>query len=116
MDPISNVDQLVLVLRRKLLERTKTSGKGDRKTATPDRAPARLDAVYEMARLDGVDDRMLGRALIQSILADHFSPRVINEAKFQQVVDRVVDTLRDDDAGARLLANIVRELRLTAQA
>ena len=116
MDPISNVDQLVLVLRRKLLERTKTSGRGERKTAKSDGGAARLDSVYALARIDGVDDRVLGRALIQGILADHFSPKVINEARFQQVVDRVVDTLLDDDAGARLLANIVRELRLTAHA
>lgn len=114
MDPISNVDQLVLVLRRKLLERTKTTGRAERKSATPDRAAAGLDSVYALARIDGVDDRQLGRALIQSILAEQFGAKMINEAKFQQVVDRVVDALRGDEAGARLLANIVRELRLSA--
>jgi len=115
MDPISNIDRLVLVLRQRLQEQARTSAHRAGERSRADRAEARgLDSVQALAGVEGVDDHQLGRALIQSILADHFGPELINDAKFQQVVDRVTETLEQDEGGAALLGRMVGELRGSA--
>jgi hypothetical protein len=115
VDPIANIDQLVLVLRRRLLERSQADKAAFGKQRRPDRQASALDSVYALARIDGADDRQLRRGLIQSILAEQFGSSVINEAKFQQVVDRVVDTMEADATASKLLAVIVHELRDAAR-
>ena len=117
MDPIANVDRLVLLLRQRLLERSRASSTG--RTGGAPRAEATaangLDGVHTLASVDGVDDRQLRRALIQSVLADQFGPTLLNEAKFQQVVERVTETMEEDAGSARLLSRLVTELRATAR-
>ena len=116
MDPISNVDRLVLVLRQRLVERTRASSTGGKAkhSAPANTAPAGLDAVRALAAIDEVDDQQLGRALIQSILTDQFGPELINQAKFQLAVDRVVDGLKQDPNLASLLDRVILELRQAA--
>ena len=113
MDPISNTDRLVLILRQKLLERSKAASRsraGGKPAAG--RPPAgSLDSVHALASVDGVDDRQLRRALIQAILADQFGGELINEAKFQQVVDRVAETIAGDAESAKLLSRVIGDLR-----
>jgi len=112
MDPISNVDQLVLLLRQRLLERTRAERTG-RKPATqkPARQPAALDAVHVLAALDGADDQQLERALIQTLLAEQLGRQMLNDARFQLVVDQVTETLRQDANGKALLSRLTGELR-----
>jgi hypothetical protein len=112
MDPVSNVDRLVLLLRQRLMERSKSEPV--RKTG---RAAERrgLDNVQALAAVESVDDRQLKRALIQNLLAEQFGAGLINEAKFQQVVDRVTETLESDTAAAGLLSRVVTELRASAR-
>ncbi len=113
MEPISNVDRLVLLLRQRLEERTRAAGlrkpspKGDRQ-ASP------LAQVQALAAIDGVDDQQLKRALIQSLLTEQFGSELINEAKFQRVVDKVTETIDGEEGSARLLSRIVSELRAAA--
>lgn len=115
MDPISNVDRLVLILRQRLQERAKANASRSERRERSEQEPATgLDNVQAMAAVEGVDDRQLGRALIQSILADHFGPEMLNEAKFQQVVDRVTEAIGEDEGGAQLLSRMVGELRTSA--
>lgn len=113
VDPISNTDRLVLILRQKLLERSKAASRsraGGKPAAG--RPPAgSLDSVHALASVDGVDDRQLRRALIQAILADQFGGELINEAKFQQVVDRVAETIAGDAESAKLLSRVIGDLR-----
>jgi len=40
---------------------------------------------------------------------------VINEAKFQQVVDRVTETLADDEGSSKLMSLLLGELRASAR-
>lgn len=110
MEPISNIDRVVLLLRQRLQERARLSGQ---KTARKDHdaGASGLDNVQALAAVDGVDDGQLGRALIQGILVEQFGSEVINDAKFQQVVDRVTETLAADESGSALLARMVAELR-----
>jgi len=112
MDPISNVDRLVLLLRQRLAERS---------TATRNSAAARrsspppADAVRALAAVEGMDERHLRRALIQNLLSDVFGQRLVNEAQFQQVVDRVTQTIEDDPDTARLLQRVVGDLKTAAR-
>ncbi|MEO8114925.1 MAG: hypothetical protein ABI655_11110 [Phenylobacterium sp.] len=116
MDPISNVDRLVFLLRQRLLERAK-AGPATRaqKVASGERAAAGLDHIHALAAIDGVDDRQLRRALVQNILADQFGASLLNEAKFQQVVDRVTETIEGDGGASKLLTRLVGELRASAR-
>ena len=100
MDPISNVDQLVLLLRQRLAERSRaaSSGKTGQVRSARETASAEVDSAHALAAIDGVDERQLKRALIQNILADQLGGALLNDAQFQQVVDRVTETIgRDDD-------------------
>lgn len=113
MDPISNVDRLVLLLRQRLSERSATnrgSAAASRRTSPP---PA--DMVRELAAVEGMDERHLRRALIQNLLSDAFGKGVVNEAQFQQVVDRVTHAIEADPETARLLQRVVGDLRTAAR-
>lgn len=112
MDPISNVDRIALLLRHRLSERAKAAGAASvSKTSTNRRDPTPIERAQALAAVEGIDDRQLRRALIQGLLGDQLGGELINEAKFQQVVDRVTETLEADAGSAKLLDRMVRELR-----
>ena len=117
MEPISNVDRLILLLRQRLQERSKSAAAapGAARRASGDAAKTGLDSIRALAGVDEIGDRQLGRALVQNILADQFGREVINDAQFQQVVDRVAETIQGDPGAAKLLAGIVQDLRASAR-
>lgn len=104
MDPISNVDQLVLLLRQRLQERAKTARRGE-----PLRTASR--PAQPLAALSGLDERQFRRALIQNLLAERLGRHLLNEAGFQQVIDQVVDALESDDLASQTLSRVVADLR-----
>jgi len=108
MDPISQVDRLTILLRARLLEQSRARARPGRRTAPQPETP---DAVRALAALDGVDERQLRRAFVQSLLREQFGTEVINSAQFQQVVGRVTDAIEDDPAISRLLARLIGELK-----
>lgn len=112
MDPISNVDRLVLLLRQRLSERAATA-RGP--AAVSRRPPAAPDAIRTLAAVEGLDPRRLRRTLIESLLAEAFGRSVVNEARFQQVVDRVTDTIEADAEAASLLGRVVDDLKAAAR-
>jgi hypothetical protein len=113
MEPVSNVDGLVLLLRQRLLERSRAnrSSQKDRKVS----GRADVGAVRALAAVDNLDDRQLKRALIQNILAEQLGDGLLNEARFQQVVDRVTDTIELDTDASRLLSRLIGDLRVAAR-
>lgn len=114
LDPIRNVDRLVLLLRQRLQDRARASGAaGERLGAVAD-PHQRVDQLQALASIETVDDRQVGRALIQSLLADHFGRDMLNDAGFQRVVDRVSETLEQDSSGSALLSQLVAELKRQA--
>ena len=117
MDPVSNVDALVLLLRQRLTERSRSTAPRTATAARPGRPAAAdpLGALQALAAIDGVDERKLARGLIQSLLAEHFGAHLINQPEFQQVVDRVTNTLQDDAQGSALLSRLTRDLRAAAR-
>jgi len=117
MEPISNVDRLVLILRQRLQERARASGaRRAGRPAPAGRGPAEpMAMVQALAAVDTVDDRQLKRALVQGVLAENLGPGLVNDASFQQMVDRVAETLdRDPDLG-KLMARVVADLRAAAR-
>jgi hypothetical protein len=102
----------VLLLRQRLAEQSqtqrKTKGEGAGGTAARPAAPKH--AIQALAAIEGVDERVLKRAIVQSLLAESLGSGFVNEAEFQQVVDKVVATLGDHAGGSELLARIVGEV------
>jgi hypothetical protein len=116
MEPVSNVDALVVLLRQRLAERTRAPAAGAaRKADGAETSAPSADALRALAAVEGVDERQLRRALVQSILADQFGAALINNAKFQQVVDRVAETIEGEPDGARLLGRMTGALRAAAR-
>jgi len=113
MDPISDADRIVLLLRQKLREREKTLGAGTtaRRKASDRAGDSEATGIRALLAIDGVDDRQLRRTFIQTILTDQFGSAAVNDAKFQQIVQRVTDAIEEDQDTAALLTRVVREFR-----
>lgn len=111
MEPISNADRLVLLLRQKLEERSKTLAKNARGAAKTDRSVPEPSGLRALAAVEGVEDKPLRRAFIQNLLADQLGSAFLNDAQFQQVVTRVTDSIDDDPVTAKLLSRLIADLR-----
>lgn len=119
MDPISNVDQLVLLLRQRLEARATGSKSSKSGKAGGPKSPAPntsgTGAIAALAAVDNLDERQFHRALIQNILVEKFGEHLVNEAQFQQVVDQVNAYLEADEESGRLLARVTGDLRAAAR-
>ncbi len=115
MGPISNVDRLVSLLRQRLEERDRTRFSPKHATRGARTPAGGVAAAQALAAIEDVDDGQLGRALVQGLLTEQFGEHMLNEPRFQQVVDRVVGAIAADEAGRSLLDRLIRELRETAR-
>ena len=115
MDPISNADRLVLLLRQRLLERSKAASRNATAGPSAAKRSSSLERLQALAAVESVDDRQLGRALIHSVLSEELGAELINEAKFQQVVDQVTETLRSEPTTSSLLSRVLGDLRAAAR-
>lgn len=117
MDPISNADRVIALLRQRLLQKSKSgsAARKDAKRSVQNPSPTGLESVQKMAGIDGIDDHQLGRALIQSLLVDELGSELLNESKFQQVVDKVVETIEAEPNGHKLISRLVGELRASSR-
>jgi len=111
MEPVSNTDRLVLLLRRKLEERAKSAGASRSSARSGQGVVTGRSAVRALAAAKGVDERQVRRAVIQSILADQLGPELMNDAKFQQIVSRVNDAITEDQRASSLLSRLIQDLR-----
>jgi hypothetical protein len=113
VDPISNADRLVRLLRQRLEERSKAKS-SDQTAATAQVRARGLDATKvitgQFARAGGKDGT-LRRTLVEQLLADQFGSGLVNEPKFQQVVDRVTSAMEADPDIAQILGEVVLELK-----
>ena len=110
MEPISNADRLVMLLKQKLEERAKAQ-RGGGKSKSNVAVPLEPSWVRALAALEGADERSLRRAIIQNLLADQLDPALLNDAQFQQVVSRVTDAIEDDRGASQLMGQVVAELK-----
>jgi hypothetical protein len=109
VEPISNADKILLVLRQRLEDRAKSQ----RRTAgSPAGAAKRspFQAIRAVAAAGNVTERQLRRLVVQSLLADQFGETLLNESRFQAVVEQVTDALSADESASRLLTRVISEL------
>jgi hypothetical protein len=107
MDPISGPERLAALLRQRLLERARTAekkaqGYGSRATA--------MDLIYAAEPVAPQDARQRRRTVIQAILAEELGDGLLNEAEFQQLVDRVLGAIESDDAAVALLGRVMNDV------
>jgi hypothetical protein len=115
MDPVSpNVERMAALLRQRLMEREKLRKAGENAGAGQARGAVGSRAVSPLLELGGLDATRLERALIENILVEGLGSDMINEARFQQVVDRVTHSLRSDPGTAALLSKMASEVRAAA--
>jgi hypothetical protein len=113
MDPISNADRLVLLLRQRLEERAKSAPAARNAGKPSGDAPIGPADVRALAAIDWTDERPLRRAIVQTLLADQLGPELVNDAQFQQIVSRVSETIEEDPQAAALLTRAISDLRQT---
>ena len=113
MDPVSNANRIAMLLRQRLQERSRSAGaeRAGRREPPGAGETARKPPLSGAGAVGALDDRTLKRALIENILADQFGAGLINDARFQQVIDQVTDAIDADRDGAQLLAKAVADLR-----
>lgn len=111
MDPVSNSDRLVRLLRQKLQQRARARVARPSGTTGPGRADAVRGVANQMARAGDGNDAQLRRALVEQLLAERFDGALTNDAQFQQIVSDVTELMRDDPAIEALLATAVTHLR-----
>jgi hypothetical protein len=113
MDAISNADRFVILLRQKLAERAESKGPS-RTEKLSSRAPTGRDAVRAIsgrAARAGADDKKLRRTIIEQLLAERFGAALVNEARFQEIVDQVTELMARDPGLSALFADVVAEVR-----
>jgi methylmalonyl-CoA mutase cobalamin-binding subunit len=111
MDPVSNSDRLVRLLKQKLRERAKAGSQHTADAKTAASQPERPSAAQTIAALDGADDHQVRRAFVQHLLADQLGPALINDAQFQGIVSRVTEAMEEDADALQLLSRLISEFR-----
>ena len=110
MDPVSQADHLMAVLRRRLVERTRAKAAQPRNHEAP--TPRPLGGLHAVAALAEADRDQVRRACIQALLAEQFGQGLINDIEFQQIVSRVADAIGSDEKASLLLDQVIGELRI----
>jgi hypothetical protein len=115
MQPISRVDQVLLLLRKQLAGRTpRTSPASTGNAAAHAQGRAGDEPLAETLsrrvaelRAAGMSDRRsLGRVLLEQMLLNQFGRELMNDASFQRVVDAVHRELEMDPVLAELLDSL----------
>jgi hypothetical protein len=113
MDPVSNTNRLVRLLRQRLQDRSGVKSPTQAPSA-PSVKEGGIEAVKavtgQFARLGGKDEK-LKRTLVEQLLADQFGNTMVNEPKFQEIVDRVTLVIEADPSLSVMLGDVVLELK-----
>jgi hypothetical protein len=105
---ISNVDRVVLLIRQRLKEHAKSL---NRTASSEAKSRAPLARVQALAALESLEPAQLKRVLIEQILAEEFGSELVNSASFQQIVQRVFETLETDNGARQLMDDTLGDLR-----
>ncbi len=113
MTRINNVDQLVLLLQERLdaASRKKRSAKNTKTGHT--KAPTHtrdVSVAQDLLDSGNFTENDIQHALIQGILSQEFGDRLVNDANFQQVVNKVVEIIDRDPDMRKLLQESLQEL------
>lgn len=113
MTRISNVDQVLLLLRQQLqrmskADRSRKSGATSSTSRKRETAARRLEAIVQR---DDLADDDLARTLLGALLVDEFGEAAANDHKFQRLVDEVYRVITSDTQARSLLESAMREVR-----
>lgn len=108
MHPVSATDRLVQIIRQRLKQR---SSEARSSRPSPSTRQGGLASVRQIARTGQLDDPQLKRALVEGLLADQLGETLVNEARFQQIVERVTEALFEDAQADLLMDKVLGELR-----
>lgn len=113
MEALSAADRFVALLRQKLAERAQTKAASGKRAGAVDRAAPTVAPrpISELAAQAGADDRSLRRTIVEQLLTEHLGTDLVNEPRFQQVVERVTELIAADDQLASVLAEVMGEVR-----
>jgi hypothetical protein len=113
MDPIFNADRLVRLLRQRLAERSKAKPSQPTNPASElqNRGIESTKAITGNFARAGGSGKATRRTLIEQLLADQFGNELVNEPKFQELVERVAVTMEADPAVAEMLEQVTEELK-----
>ncbi len=113
MTRISNVDQVLMLLREQLQRlgksdrSRKTAGGGATATERRQSAAARIEAVM---RVDTLSDEELGRTLVAALLVDEFGESAANDHKFRKLAEEVYRIIASDTEAKRLLGEALKAI------
>lgn len=109
MTRINNVEQILVLIQAHLerLDKRKV-GKEVKSRDAETRAP--FDRVRALAATAGTSDADLSRALLAALLIQELGPALAGDVSFQNLVDRIDQTMRADEQSAALLAQSIKQL------
>lgn len=111
MTLISNNDQILLLLRQQLKslsERKDISRKNINRVNVSNKNS--VQRVKSLALLEELPDEDLERTFIQGLLVDELGEAIINDPKFQKVVDQVVQIITSEKKSKSLLKQATEQL------
>lgn len=112
MEPINKSDRLVKLLKLRLEEHVKSRTAAHAKSVAAVK-PRGIEVAREitgnLARA-GVEDRYLRRSLVEQLLADQFGAKLVNDAKFQNVIDQVAEVMNSDLSVQNLISEVLSQL------
>jgi len=114
MTRISQVDQILMLLRQQLQGKAKAerSGRGTRTAQTaPQQRKSAAKRIEALARTGGMDEDDLARSLIGALLVDEFGEDVANDHKFRKLVDEVHRIVSSDPQARAIMADALRKVR-----
>ena len=115
MDAISNADRFVILLRQKLAERAqaKKSASSLPVIGKPVTGHDAIRAVAGRTARAGAEDNILRRTIVEQLLAQRFGAAIVNEARFQQIVDQVSELMASDSGLGDLFADVMAQAKAT---
>ena len=116
MTRISNVDQVLIVLRQQLqlLGKSGRSGKSAQSgVAGTERRKSAAGRIEAVMRADDLSEEDLGRTLVAALLVDEFGEGAANDPKFRMLADEVYRIIASDTQAKRLLGEALNEIGQT---
>jgi hypothetical protein len=113
MDAISNADRFVVLLRQKLAERAHAAAPSAARPVGRSAESGRdaVRAIAGRAARAGAEERKLRRTIVEQLLVDRFGSALVNEARFQQIVDQVSELMAADTDLSVLFSSVIAEVR-----
>ena len=117
MTRITNVDQVLLLIRQQLQRLSTGSGAPARKARNVQNGPRQtaLGRLSALNRLQDLPETDLENSLVRALLTDEFGDRLANDPRFLRVAGEVSRIIAGDEEARDLLRQAVRRIRENAR-